>query len=185
MTEESYYTPLGEMPVDEEVYERLRDLGLESDMGAHRYEHSVEVQIPFLQWLEEKAGRGTGGGMRLLPIVMMAQDHGTARKLGEMLRKALEGRDALVVASTDFSHYVPQEVAEKADALAIERILRLDAKGLFSLIRRTGISMCGYGPVMAMLEAVEPSRAELLKYATSGDISPMRDVVGYAALAIY
>ena len=93
-------------------------------------------------------------------------------------------RDVVVIASTDFSHYVPKSVAQKGDSLAVDRIQDADAEGLFRLIRRTGLSMCGYGPVMAMLEATQARKAELLAYATSGDVHPMREVVGYASMKV-
>ncbi len=168
-------TPLGVAKLDRKLYEAVTAMGVPDDLSAHRYEHSVEVQLPFLLHL---------GDVKFLPIVMMSQDYRTARELGAILRKAIGDRDVVVIASTDFSHYVPKEVAYKADALAIDYILSLDPRGLFDLIRRTGLSMCGYGPVMAMLETVMGSEAHLLKYATSGDVAPMYEVVGYAAIEV-
>ena len=89
-----------------------------------------------------------------------------------------------VIASTDFSHYVSPEKAEHDDMLAIDEILKLNAKGLEDTVRSNRISMCGFGPVMAMLEAVGGTDAELVKYATSGDVRPMAEVVGYGSVIV-
>jgi len=176
MTDETFLTPLGEVEVDKELLESMESSVAMKDDSAHRYEHSVEVQLPFIQNFVERP--------LFLPLVMMDQSIGTATALGQALAKALEGRNAVVIASTDFSHYVPKQEAERKDKIAIDRILELDVKGLYSVIRKEGLSMCGYGPVAAMLTAVQGSQAKLLKYATSGDVQPMQEVVGYASIEI-
>jgi hypothetical protein len=149
---------------------------VEESMLAHRHEHSIEVQVPFIQYL--------AADRRFVPVSMMRQDLKGAVALGKVIRSAIGGRDAVVIASTDFSHYVSPETAKEKDALAIDRILDLDSRGLYDVVRKNSITMCGFGPVMAMMEAVQGSEAELLKYATSGDISPMSEVVGYASIII-
>ncbi|HKZ98737.1 MAG TPA: AmmeMemoRadiSam system protein B [Thermoplasmata archaeon] len=147
------------------------------DLVAHRFEHSIEVQLPFLVHLGSRAP--------FVPVCIGTQDYDQAVPVGEAVRDAIRGRDAVVIASTDFSHYIPKDDAYRIDKLAYDRILALDVRGFWDTVRTNDISMCGYGPVIAMMTAVHEGRPELLKYATSGDVSPMRDVVGYAAIAVY
>ncbi|MBI0584463.1 MAG: MEMO1 family protein [Methanomassiliicoccus sp.] len=175
MTTEDFETPLGRVRVDREIAGRMGRL-IVDDPLAHRYEHSIEVQLPFLQYISDRA--------TFVPIAMAAQDFETAGEVAEEIRNACRGRDVVVVASTDFSHYVPAAVAKKEDSAVIERILALDAEGVYDTVVRRNISMCGYGPVMAMLLACGGKRAELLKYGTSGDVAPMDEVVGYAAIKV-
>ena len=176
-------TPLGEVEVDGELAREILDKSeiIDDEEEAHRFEHSIEVQLPFLQHLL--------GRFKFVPICMMLQDVRTSLEVGEAVALACEGKDVLIVASTDFTHYESQESAEKKDKIAIDRILSLDPKGLVETVEERGISMCGYGPVAAMLEACRrlgAKTAKLLKYATSGDTSGFKaEVVGYASVAIY
>jgi AmmeMemoRadiSam system protein B len=173
---EDFDTPLGKVEVDRDIAMRMRRGLIDEDPVAHSYEHSIEVQLPFVRYLAPKA--------KLVPVCMMMQDYEAAREAGTAIREALAGANAVVLASTDFSHYVPQEDALLLDSMAIERIVACDPKGLYKVVTSKDISMCGYGPVMAMLEALRPKSGRLLKYATSGDVSPMREVVGYAAISV-
>jgi AmmeMemoRadiSam system protein B len=175
MTSEDFKTPLGTIEVDKELAKKLRGW-VDEDPSAHQQEHSIEVQVPFIQYFSSKA--------KFLPICMAFQDFETAKELGTRLRKACEGRDVIVLASSDFSHYVPPDFAKKQDRAVIERILALDAQGVEAAVIGKDVSMCGYGPVMAMLEAVGGKSAQLLKYATSGDVHPMPEVVGYAGIVV-
>lgn len=175
MTTEDFVTPLGTCEVDRELAKRLSGW-VDEDPRSHVREHSVEVQVPFIQYFSPKA--------KLLPITMLFQDYETAKELGLRLRKAIEGKDVIVIASSDFSHYVPPGFALKQDRAVIDKILALDAPGVEATVMGKDVSMCGYGPVMAMLEAVQGSKAELLKYATSGDLQPMDEVVGYAGIVV-
>ena len=169
--------PIGTMPCEADLARAIAARPPASaDVVAHRFEHSIEVQLPFLLHL--------GVAVPFVPICIGQQDLESATAVGENVREAIRGRDALVLASTDFSHYVPREEAAAKDRLAIDEILRLDARGFWRTVRKHDISMCGYGPVIAMLTAVGTGRAKLLKYATSGDVAPMREVVGYAAIEI-
>ena len=186
MVEGVWETPLGEVEIDRELalrivkYSELADI----DDKAHLFEHSVEVQVPFLQYIY-------GGGFRIVPIVMWDQSSRAARDLGEAVHRAVKelGRDVVYIASSDFTHYEPHEVAVKKDRLAIERILSLDPEGLEKVVKEHDITMCGPGPVMSMLfyaKKAGAKGAELLKYATSGDITGDRSsVVGYAAIRVY
>jgi AmmeMemoRadiSam system protein B len=175
MTIEDFDTPLGRVRVDQEIVGRMGRL-IADDPLAHRYEHSIEVQLPFIQHIKED--------VTFVPISMAAQDYETASEVADEIRKACQGRDAVIIASTDFSHYVPAPVAARQDRSVIDRILALDAEGVYDTVIRKSVSMCGYGPVMAMLLASGGKRAELLKYGTSGDVSPMDEVVGYAAIKV-
>jgi len=177
LSTEDFQTPMGVVRRDQAVGDKIAKAGIARDDVAHNFEHSLEVQLPFIQYIAPEA--------RFVAICMRDQSHKSAEKLGLAIREAIAGTDAMVIASTDFSHYVPPEVAKKNDSMAIEAILKHDAKLLEDTVRKNRISMCGYGPVMAMLEATKPKSSKLLKYATSGDVSPMREVVGYAALALF
>ncbi|MDX1534721.1 MAG: AmmeMemoRadiSam system protein B [Thermoplasmata archaeon] len=145
-------------------------------MEAHRYEHSLEVQVPFLQHLRSE--------VTFAALCMGVQDYQAAVEVGSRVREALKGRNALVLASTDFSHYVPPEVAAVKDRRAIDAILTGDARSFLRTVDGERISMCGPGPVAAALVALDGPKAELLRYGHSGDVAPMRDVVGYAALTL-
>lgn len=176
-------TPLGRSQVDEVVaQEIIANSGLaEQDEWSHLLEHSVEVQLPFLQYLY-------GERFRFVPIILADQDLETARDLGRSLAVALQGKNAVIIASTDFTHYEQQRTAEQNDALAMAAIVHLDEALLAKVVRQRAISMCGVGPVMAMLVAAKllgASRAEILKYVTSGDLTgDKRSVVGYASLSV-
>ncbi len=176
MTNEDFSTPLGTVGIHRGILSKLQETGVKMDPVAHRFEHSIEVQLPFLQYLHTE--------ISMVPITMLAQDMKSAVGLGRSIAQAIEGEDVVVIASTDFSHYVPKEVAVAKDQKAIEAILSLDVQKFYEVVRDEGVSMCGYGPVAAMLTAVHGKHATLLKYATSGDVQPMRDVVGYGAIVI-
>ncbi|MBI5001187.1 MAG: AmmeMemoRadiSam system protein B [Euryarchaeota archaeon] len=177
LSTEDFQTPMGIVKRDEAIGDRIAKAGIARDDVAHNFEHSLEVQLPFIQHIAPEA--------RIVAICMRDQSHRSAMKLGAAIRKAIRDENAIVIASTDFSHYVPAEVAKRNDSMAIDAILKRDPRLLEETVRRNRISMCGYGPVMAMLEAARPESSKLLKYATSGDVSPMREVVGYAAVALW
>jgi len=174
ITTDDFQTPLGVAKVDKELARALRKDLVDEDPVAHYHEHSIEVQLPFLQYLSPD--------IKFVPICMTFQDYEAAASVGKVIREASAGRDVVVIASTDMSHYVTQGTARKKDNLALDRIKAMDPKGLFDVVRDEDISMCGYGPVMATMVACEGAKATVLKYATSGDVHPMRDVVGYASV---
>jgi len=172
-----FQTPLGVARIDQALAAKVTGRGpIEPDLVAHRREHSLEVQLPFLLHLNPEA--------TFLPICLGLQEYDVAMEVGRIVGEALQGKDALVIASTDFSHYIPPEEAARQDRLVLDPILRLDAKAFYRAKTQHDVSMCGYGPVMAMMAAVGSGSATLLKYATSGDVSPMREVVGYAAVVV-
>jgi AmmeMemoRadiSam system protein B len=170
-----FTTPLGAATIDQEVVGRLGHIVVD-DPTPHRFEHSIEVQIPFLQYLSEE--------VRFVPISMSAQDPQTAAETAAEIRDAVAGKDVVILASSDMSHYVPAEVARRKDMAVIDKVLALDAPAVYDEVSRLSVSMCGYGPVMTMIMACGGSSAELLKYVSSGDVAPMREVVGYAGIVV-
>jgi hypothetical protein len=183
MTSGSWRTPLGEVKIDEGLGKAIHKSSniIDADEQAHLYEHSIEVQLPFIQHL-------FGSDFRFVPICMMLQDERTSIEVGNAVSRATRGKDVLIIASTDFTHYESQSSAVRKDRKAIERILSIDATGLLRVVDEEGISMCGYGAVAAMLHAAKnlgANKGKLLKYATSGDTAgPMPQVVGYGSLAV-
>jgi len=169
-------TPLGVAVYDKDLGAALRKGAVTEDIIAHRHEHSIEVQLPFLQDL--------AGEVRFAPICMGLQELPSAVEVGEVVRDAIQGRDVVVLASTDFSHYIPKAEAARRDRKAIDRILAFDVNGFYRTIQEEDVSMCGFGPVMAMMTAIGPAKTELLKYASPGDVAAMDDVVGYGAIAM-
>ena len=182
MTKGTWKTPLGEVEIDSELGEQIlaKSSYLEEDSVAHQYEHSIEVQLPFLQYLY-------GQKLKFVPICFLMQDLQSSRGVGEAVGNALSGKNALVIASTDMTHYEPQERAERKDRLAIDAAIKMDEELYYSTVESRRISTCGYGPVVAAITAAKllgATKAQLLCYLTSGDI--MRDyssVVGYASIS--
>lgn len=181
---DEWETPLGTVPIDVYLARRLMVTSkfVDMDDAAHWREHSIEVQIPFLQ----HSIRGT---FKVLPISMALQDVGTAIEVGDALYKILKDVNAVLIASSDFTHYEPHEEAKKKDMRAIEAILSMDVSELYRVIERYDISMCGYGPVAVVMTAAKQlgaREAKLLKYATSGDVTgDYSSVVGYGSIAFY
>ncbi len=184
MTEGAWATPLGEVPIDHVLARAILEASrtLKEDARAHREEHSIEVQLPFVQVLMPEA--------QFVPICLMRADFAVCLDVGRAVARAIRrlGRSAVVVASTDMSHYVPLQVAERKDRQAIAAIEALDAERLFAVVRRERISMCGFIPTTAALvtaKALGAARGHLVQYATSGDVSgDYEQVVGYAGLLL-
>jgi len=183
MTHGKWRTPLGVVEVDKPLSEAIKrgsDI-IDVDEVAHAHEHSLEVQLPFLQHL-------FGDEFKIVPICMMLQDLRTSKEVGEAVGDASIGKDVVIIASTDFTHYESQRSAVMKDRMAIDKILALDPDGLVQTVEEEAITMCGYGPVSAMLQAAKKlgaKKAELLKYATSGETAgPMPQVVGYGSVAV-
>ena len=184
MSRGAWRTPLGDALIDEKLAADLkaRFALMSEDDTAHRSEHALEVQLPFLQVLRPD--------FRFVPITVGTGRFEVLSALGEsMASVAQESRDqVLVIASSDMNHYEGDSVTRVKDRRAIEQILALDPRGLYDVVRQGSISMCGYGPTVAMLAAalkLGATKAQLIRYATSGDVSGDRDmVVGYAGIAI-
>ena len=185
MDEGSWVTPFGEVEIDSELARAIvrNSEFIDINYEAHMNEHSLEVQLPFLQYI-------FGNEFKIVPITMLHQVPETAKDVANALIKALKEvkRDVVILASSDMTHYEPQDIAKKKDMMAIEKILNLDPDGLYRVVMRENISMCGYGAVMALLyysRELGAKKAELLSYTTSGDITgDYSAVVGYAAIRI-
>lgn len=175
-------TPLGSVNVDVKAARELmlRSRMVDIDDSAHWREHSIEVQIPFLQYM-------FSGDFSILPVSMAMQDRETAEHLGSSIASLISDKRAVLIASTDFTHYEPHEVAEKKDRKAIEYILSFDVEGFYRYIENVNLTMCGFGPVASVTSAAKKlgaKEAVLLSYATSGMTGgDMNSVVGYASIA--
>lgn len=182
-----WLTPLGTTLVDTAAAEAIIEHSecAKADDCAHLREHSIEVQIPFLQYLG-------GDKVRIVPIALSylrdSDAQLVAADLGAAIAKALDGRSAVVIASTDLTHYEQQAIAQERDALVMDRIIALDPAGLLSVVRERSISMCGPVGTAVMLEACKALGAQSareLTYYTSGDIAgDMSQVVGYGAAVV-
>jgi len=183
-SEGTWETPLGSIPIDHRLAGILqrRCPELEEDSAAHRSEHAAEVELPFLQVRQ--------ANLSFVPIALGTAQFEKLEQLGLALAAAIEEYAArvLIVASSDMNHYESDAATRVKDSAAIDPILKLDARGLYDVVTRQKVSMCGFGPAIAMLTAAKKlgaTRAELVKYATSGDISGDRDlVVGYAGIIV-
>jgi MEMO1 family protein len=184
MSSGAWETPLGQAPIDSRLAEALKKVfpALTEDQDAHRSEHAIEVELPFLQ--------ARRPDFSFVPIALGTGQFDTLERLGEAIAEVVLKQDEriLIIASSDMNHYENDAITRVKDHKAIDRILALDAQGLFETVRREEISMCGFGAAIVMLTAVKrlgATSAELVKYATSGDVSGDREmVVGYAGVVI-
>jgi len=180
----SWQTPFGYAQIDSELAAKLKQSCplLREDRVAHQREHSLEVQIPFLQCLAPN--------LRFVPVVLATHRYPDLEALGHTVAKVMAAQKGrvLLIASTDMNHYESDAITREKDRKAIDRILELDPRGLYDTVNSEDISMCGYAATVAMLVAMRDlgaSQAELIRYATSGDITGDRDeVVGYASLIV-
>ena len=174
-------TPIGRVRVDSSAAKALVESAeiVAFDPDAHRLEHSLEVQLPFLQKIY-------GDSVPLLPVSLVFQDIDTARTLSEAIARVVRGKRAVLVASSDFTHYEPADQARKKDMALIEQILKMDIEGFYSTLESLSVTACGFGAMATIMEtarALGLQKAELLKYASSGDTSGDNlQVVGYGAL---
>ncbi|UCC67024.1 MAG: AmmeMemoRadiSam system protein B [Armatimonadota bacterium] len=188
---DAWRTPLGTVPVDVDLGRKLAESSslLEADEEAHRFEHSLEVQVPFLQFTyRDRVPKICPICLRSHPMGSSAQLIEDARAVGETIAHTVGARRAVLIASTDFSHQVPHDFAQRQDRLALDAILALDPEGLLRTVSENDISMCGPVPVAVALSfclARGPHQAQLLRYYTSGDIIGDRTaVVGYASVLV-
>jgi MEMO1 family protein len=189
MANTTWQTPLGEIAADAELGTCLLDRfpALQEDSAAHRGEHAIEVQLPFLQARRPE--------VHIVPIVVGTSDFEMLRGLGEALADVISDRQGedrrdkvLIIASSDMNHYESDAVTRVKDHKAIERVLAMDARGLWEVVLNEDISMCGFGPTIVMLTAAKllgATSATLVKYATSGEVSgDYESVVGYAGIIV-
>jgi hypothetical protein len=183
MREGVWRTPLGDVQIDgDTANEILRNSKIiDIDDTAHAYEHSIEVQLPFLQYLY-------GSAFKFVPICFLMQDLESSREVGQAVAEGLKGKNAVIIASTDMTHYEPHATAEKKDKMALDALEKLDEKAFCSIVENHRITACGYGPVAAMVTAAKnlgAKKGRMLCYKTSGDITgDYSAVVGYASVAI-
>lgn len=181
----AWETPLGNVPIDSRFASALKHQcsALEENLAAHRAEHAAEVELPFLQLRQSK--------LRFVPIAVGTGRFEILERLGNVLADVIAGQSSptLIVASSDMNHYESDTVTRVKDQSAIERILSLDPRGLHEVVTQRNVTMCGFGPAVIMLTAARKlgaKSAELVKYATSGDISGDRAmVVGYAGIVVH
>ncbi len=184
MTEGEWQTPLGKVEIDSELGKQILATSshLQEDDVAHQYEHSIEVQIPFLQYFKPD--------IRIVPIILAYAGGSVYKEIGKDIAKAVKQlkREVVLIASSDMTHYEAQESARKKDTQAIEAILCLDEDQLLKRVKELDISMCGYAPTVSVIAAAKElgaKTAELIRYQTSGDITGDYDsVVGYAGIII-
>jgi AmmeMemoRadiSam system protein B len=182
---EGYWrTPLGDVEVDSEVGRLIVSYtGFAAlDEKAHFYEHSLEVQIPFLQYIYSS-------GFKITPITVMAQIPSISRGLAEAFLKILEdnGVDAIMVATSDLNHYESHYVSVEKDLMVIEEVLKPDPEGVFRVVEERNVSACGPGPMatVAYIAKVKGVKPVLLSHTTSGDVTGEKDfVVGYASIRV-
>lgn len=178
LSDRAWATPLGPSAVDPDLVRALAHGPIEVDDAAQRAEHSIEVQLPFLEYVLPKP--------KFVALQVPFGPFSFLEEVARTVRAAVAGRDVLLLASTDFSHYVPAPVAERLDRLAVDAILARDARRLFDTVEANEISMCGIAPTTVLLAATadRPLRARLLRWGHSGEVSPMPTVVGYAAVVL-
>lgn len=183
-----WHTPLGNAPINETLANKIHRSAkiIDIDDSAHTYEHSIELQLPFLQFLY-------GSDFSFVPICMMLQDLETSHEVGQAIAEAVAVENTVVIASSDMTHgnippYLPQEEVQRRDQKALEAIQKLDEVKLRDAAESYNVTMCGLGPVMAAITAAKTLRADkanLLCYKTTGDVTGDKyGVVGYASVAI-
>jgi len=184
MTDGQWETPLGQVPIDVDLATAIlrNSQTIEEDQIGHQREHSIEVQLPLLQ--------ASGQSFSFVPICLFSSEYAVCQDVGIAVARAINAsnRSVLMVASTDMSHYVSREQANIKDRQAIDAILACDPERLHRVVRREGITMCGFHPTTAMLIAAKElgaTSAELVRYATSADVTKDdTSVVAYAGLIV-
>lgn len=183
----AWETPLGAVPLNADIARQIaqRVEGARIDPRAHAYEHSLEVQLPFLQYISRLAGVT----ISIVPVLLGAVETNLTdfiREMGSAVAEAVRGKNAVIIASTDFTHYEPADEAKKKDSKAIESIVGMDETRLLQTAASLDLSMCGVVPTAAALAACKnlgANSAELLIYRSSGDVTgDYSEVVGYASL---
>jgi AmmeMemoRadiSam system protein B len=181
MREGVWRTPLGDVAIDSELSDKIsKETNLiDVDDLAHRYEHSIEVQLPLLQFLY-------GNKFKIVPICFQLQDYESAVEVGMALTEALVSTNTVVIASSDMTHYEPAKTASKKDHSALKAITDMDAKCFYETVETQNITACGFMPITSLItyaNGVGAKEAKILSYHNSGEITgDHTSVVGYAAL---
>ena len=182
MNDGVWCTPLGDVEIDAETANLIvkKTCIVNIDDAAHLFEHSIEVQLPFLQYLY-------GSEFKFVPVCFKIQDLSSAIEVGKALTKVLTSKNAVVIASSDMTHYEPQRNAAAKDMAALEAVEAMDEKRFYSIIETQNVTACGYGPIATVITAAKglgAKEAKLLCYKSSGDITgDYSGVVGYAAVS--
>ena len=180
MKDSKWQTPLGEVEVDSETVVEISKLSdaIEIDSFSHSREHSLEVQIPILQEISSN--------FKIVPIVLINQNKEIAFQIGTAMAEIAKKKKIIIIGSSDFTHYESNEFAHKQDTALIEPILKLDVDKFYEILHKRNISACGYGAIASTMVACKnlgATKGELLKYATSGDITgDTSSVVGYGSI---
>jgi AmmeMemoRadiSam system protein B len=184
MKDGTWETPLGDVQVNSDMAEEIgtRSTTLDFDDYAHSRDHCLEVQLPFLQYIKQD--------FKIVPVILVSQNRDTAFDLGNAISKTIIEMgtldSTLLLASSDFTHYEPNSEAHRKDGELIKAILALDINRFYTILERLNISACGYGAIATMMVAAKnlgATRGELLKYATSGDVTgDVSAVVGYSSI---
>jgi len=183
VSKDTWATPLGAVEADEAFVDALPKRIIDVDETAHRYEHSIEVQLPFLQFIFDTT-------FRIVPICIGLSDEDTAREIGEDLADTIAKTDkkVVVLASSDFTHYEPDRIAREKDEYVIEAIKGLDVAKFYKRVYERNVTACGVDPIAAMMHAAKKlgaTEGRVTKYATSGDIIGDRSsVVGYGGIIV-
>ena len=181
MKDVQWETPLGSVEVDSQSAEELKKISnmVELDFFSHTKEHSLEVQVPLLQ-------ETYSNPFKILPIILINQDYEVAKEVGIVMSKIAKQKNTMIIGSSDFTHYEENEFAHKQDKALIEPILNLDVEKFYSVLKEKRVSACGYGAIASTMIACKElgaTKGELLKYATSGDVTGDKSsVVGYASI---
>ena len=181
MRQGAWQTPLGNVEIDTALADQIKaeTSVIDIDEVAHRYEHSIEVQLPFLQFLY-------GDKFKIVPICFLMQDYDSAVEVGRALEEALDATNTVVIASSDMTHYEPAKKAAEKDQAALKAVTDLDAKRFYETVEAQNITACGYAPITALVTYAKGvcAKAELLNYHSSGDVTgDHSSVVGYAAVS--
>jgi AmmeMemoRadiSam system protein B len=177
----TWETPLGRVDIDHKLIDELiaENSKIKRNDHSHENEHSIEVQIPFLQYILKKS-------FKLVPIVLLNQGYDSSMMLGETIGNVIEDRNIAIIASSDLTHYESHSSATNKDTQVLKAIEKMDAKEMYNLKYNLSITMCGYGPIAATIEAAKRTgrtHGKLLQYANSGDTSGQKSqVVGYGSV---
>ncbi|MFL6441645.1 MAG: MEMO1 family protein [Nitrososphaeraceae archaeon] len=175
-------TPLGGIEINPDLVSEISKSGIiDFDDFAHSRDHCLEVQIPFLQYIKKNKK------IRIVPIILIMQDIKTAMDIGEAIAQSIRNTsNALLIASSDFTHYESNDEAHRKDSELIKAILSLNISEFYTVLDRLAVSACGYGAIASVMKAANDlgaTKGELLKYATSGNvIGDMSAVVGYSSI---
>ncbi len=176
LSNEDWETPLGKIETNNEIIEELKNVGVVEN-NAHLGEHSIEVQLPFLQILREE--------FKIVPIMLSLQDVETIKNLSDKIKELMKDKDIGLIGSSDFTHYQPRRTAKEQDKEAINKIMELDLNNFLGLIKEKNLSICGYGPIGVLMEISRELELvpEFLEYKTSADqTGDTSQVVGYASI---